>query len=141
MAEFYIPIAIQRLILVESKGFCEYCWSPSDFSPNSFQFDHIIPTSKGGQSVFQNLARSCGGCNGCKQDKTHSFDPLTYQLCRLYNPRTDVWTEHFQWSDDDLMIEGISNVGRTTVQLLQVNRIGAVNLRKLLKIVGLHPPF
>ena len=141
MAEKYIPVAIQRLVLAESKGFCEYCWLHSNFSSNSFHFDHILPTSKGGLSVFKNIVRSCGGCNGYKHDKTHYRDPLTRQLCRLYNPREDKWQEHFQWSNDDLVVEGITGIGRATVELLQLNRIGSVNLRVLLKLVGLHPPF
>ncbi len=141
MADAYIPVAVQRLVLVESKGFCEYCWLPSNFSSNSFQFDHIIPTSKGGLSVFENIARSCAGCNGYKQDKIHHFDPLTHQICRLYNPRQDKWLNHFQWIEDDLIIDGKTAIGRTTVQLLQLNRSGSVNLRRLLKMAGLHPPF
>ena len=141
MAETYIPVAIQRLVLAESKGCCEYCWSRSNFSSSSFHFDHIIPVSKEGLSTFDNIARSCGGCNGFKQDKTAYFDPLTHELCPLYNPRRDKWSEHFQWSADDLTVEGITSVGRTTVELLQVNRISNTNLRELLKTVNLHPPF
>lgn len=141
MANTYIPVAVQSLVLAESKGFCEYCWLPANFSSSSFQFDHIFPTSKGGLSVFRNLARCCAGCNGYKQDKIYYFDHLTHQLCRLYNPREDKWQEHFQWINDDLMIEGITGIGRATVQLLQLNRIGSVNLRNLLKMAGLHPPF
>ena len=141
MAEKYIPVAVQRLILVESKGFCEYCWLHANFASDSFHFDHIVPTSKGGLSVFRNIARSCGGCNGYKNDRTHYFDPLTRQLCRLYNPREDKWLDHFQWAKDDIQVEGITGIGRATVQLLQLNRVGSVNLRQLLKLVGLHPPF
>ncbi len=91
--------------------------------------------------MFTNIARSCAGCNGYKQDKTHYFDPLTHQLSHLYNTREDKWTEQFQWINDDLMVDGLTNIGRTTVKLLQLNRIGAVNLRQLLKMAGLHPPF
>ena len=141
MAETYIPVAVQRLILSESKGFCEYCWSSSRFSPSSFHFDHILPVSKDGQSIFDNIARSCAGCNGLKQDKIESFDPLTRQSYRLYNPRKDNWSEHFEWSANGLIIEGITGIGRATVELLQVNRLGNTNLRELLKTVGLHPPF
>lgn len=140
MAETYVPVAVQRLILSESKGFCEYCWSYSKFSSSPFHFDHIIPVSKNGQSVFDNIARSCAGCNGLKQDKIDGFDPLTRQIYRLYNPRKDEWLTHFEWSSDALIIDGITGVGRATVELLQVNRIANVNLRELLKTVGLHPP-
>jgi hypothetical protein len=35
---------------------------------------------------------------------------------------------------------GISPIGRTTVELLQVNRQANTNLRELLIMAGLHPP-
>jgi hypothetical protein len=140
MAEIYVPISIQRTILSLSNDCCEYCRYPASFSPTSFHFDHIIPVSKGGKSILANLARACGGCNGFKQNKTQYFDPITHQLCQLYHPREDKWEDCFQWSDDDLSIIGINPTGRATVELLQMNRQANVNLRELLKTVGLHPP-
>jgi HNH endonuclease len=140
MADFYIPVAIQRAIITVSKGHCEYCLVPEDYSTDFFCFDHIIPVKKYGLSEFDNLARSCGKCNGYKHDKTHHIDPLTSELCRLYHPRQDIWAEHFQWSPDALRLIGKTPIGRTTIDLLQINRKSAVNLRQLLKIVGLHPP-
>ena len=141
MAKLYIPVAVQRLVLSDSNGCCEYCLLQSDFSTDSFQFDHIIPVSKNGASVFENLAYCCGGCNGYKHKKTETYDPLTNQLTQLFHPRKDKWREHFQWSIDELYIEGITSTGRATVNLLQLNRKGNVNLRRLLKLGGLHPPF
>ena len=140
MAEFYIPIAIQRAVIVLSKGYCEYCFVPEDFSNDFFQFDHIIPFSKGGSSELKNIARTCGKCNGYKHHKTHHIDPLTQQPCRLYHPRQDDWSEHFRWHNDKLTLIGKTPIGRTTIDLLQINRYSSVNLRSLLKIVGLHPP-
>jgi hypothetical protein len=58
----------------------------------------------------------------------------------LFNPRTDIWADHFQWSDDDLQIIGTTSTGRATVQLLKVNRDVNINLRRLLKMAELHPP-
>ncbi len=140
MPEYYIPIAFQRSVIRLSNDCCEYCWYPAAFSPSSFHFDHIIPVIKDGKTILENLARACSGCNGHKQDKTHHFDPFTHQFCRLYNPRTDVWTDYFRWSDDDLLIVGINPIGRAAVELLQVNRQANINLRQLLIPVGMHPP-
>ena len=80
MAEFYIPIAIQRAIIALSKGHCEYCLVPEDYSTDFFCFDHIIPFKKGGLSELNNLARSCGKCNGFKHDKMTHFDSLTNNM-------------------------------------------------------------
>jgi hypothetical protein len=119
---------------------CEYCVSPSNFCPDSFQFDHIVAYSFGGASDGGNLAYSCGNCNLYKQNRTHHADPMTGSLVRLFHPRQQLWTDHFCWSDDELHILGMTPIGRATVELLQVNRTGNVNLRSLLKLVGLHPP-
>lgn len=140
MAEIYIPVPIQMEVLRLSNGYCEYCLYPESYASDFFHFDHIIPISKGGKSELINLARSCGRCNGLKAHNTECFDPLTGQKAPLFNPRMELWTEHFQWSDDDLLILGQTPIGRATADLLQLNRYNVVNLRQLLKNAGLHPP-
>jgi HNH endonuclease len=140
MSKIYIPVAIQRAILELSKNYCEYCVLPSNFSTDFFHFEHIIPVVLNGKTELENLARSCGICNNNKRDKIEHIDPLTQQIVRLYNPRQDIWSDHFQWSDDDLYIIGLTPIGRATIALLKLNRINATNLRKLLKMADLHPP-
>ncbi len=140
MPKNYIPLELQREIVKRAKGYCEYCLLPSAFSPNPFNFEHIIPLSKNGKSISENLAYSCGGCNAFKQDKIQNLDPLTLEHHNLYSPRLDSWSKHFDWSEDECHIIGITPIGRATVRLLKLNREGNVNLRKLLKIAGLHPP-
>lgn len=140
MRRVYIPIATQRAVLQRAKGYCEYCQLPASFSPSPYNFEHIIPLIKNGLTVAENLAYSCGGCNAYKKDKIQALDPLTRQLFPLFNPRTDIWSEHFQWNEDDLEMIGITPLGRATALLLKVNREGNLNLRRLLKMAGLHPP-
>jgi HNH endonuclease len=122
------------------KAIANTCQLPVAFSPASFNFEHIIPLIKHGLTILLNLAFSCGGCNSYKKDKTEALDPLTRQLMPLFNPRTDIWTDHFEWSADDLQVIGTTPTGRATVQLLKVNREGNINLRRLLKMAELHPP-
>ena len=140
MAE-YIPLKIKKLILAASHGYCEYCWSPSEYTSAIYHFDHILPVVNGGKSFFLNLAYSCNACNSYKSDKIQYLDSVTQQICSLYHPRTDLWTDHFQWSPDFLRMEGISPTGRATIELLRVNRPQVMNLRLILKLIGLHPPF
>ena len=111
-----------------------------NFSTDFFHHEHIIPLALDGKTEIENLARSCGICNNNKSDKIEHTDPLTKQIARLYHPRQDVWADHFQWRDDDLQIIGITPIGRATIELLKLNRVNAVNLRKLLKMADLHPP-
>jgi HNH endonuclease len=140
MAEVYIPISIQQEVIVLANGYCEYCLYPEKYSSAFFHFDHIISLFEGGTSELSNIARCCGYCNGFKKAKTHHFDPATGKITALFNPRKSLWVEHFQWSDDDLLILGQSDIGRATVELLQLNRQNVVNLRQILKKNREHPP-
>ncbi len=140
MPKVYVPVAIQRVVVERAKGYCEYCLLPVAFSPASFNFEYIIPVVKQGETTLSNLAFSCGGCSAHKKDKVEALDPLTRQLSPLFNPRTAIWSDNFQWNDDDSQIVGTSPAGRATAQLLKVNRIGNINLRRLLKLAGIHPP-
>jgi hypothetical protein len=140
MAKFSIPAFLQEIVRKRANGFCEYCLAPAMFSPDSFTIDHIIPISLGGLSISENLAYADGGCNGHKYNKISHFDPLTNQLAPLFNPRLDIWKVHFQWSEDETLIIGMTPTGRATVELLHLNRESNINLRKLLILAGLHPP-
>jgi HNH endonuclease len=136
----YISVFLQRKVIERAHDCCEYCLCPADYSIDFFQFDHIEPVCVGGLTILENLARSCGGCNGYKANKTHYFDPLTDLPCPLYNPRISQWSQHFQWNDDNLRLIGKTAIGRTTIELLRLNRKGVMNQRAVLKLIGLHPP-
>ena len=60
------------------------------------------------------------------------MDPLTGQLVRLFHPRTDRWTDHFEL--DRARIAGKTPVGRATVQVLAMNAEGPVQLRRLVRL-------
>ena len=141
MSEKYIPAKVKRKVQLAAKGLCEYCFCLESNSISPFHFDHIVPTSLGGISVYENLARSCGGCNNAKSNYIVGLDPLTRQSVPLYRPREDEWSTHFRWSDDYLTIIGITATGRATIEVLRLNRKGVVNMRKLTVTTGEHPPF
>ena len=107
---------------------CEYCLSPAAYSAQPFEVDHIIPTSKGGQTTLDNLAFSCG-CNGHKSNHTHAQDPETGRRVPLFNPRRQRWTRHFAWSEDFTHIAGRTMTGRATTEALRLNRSELINLR------------
>jgi hypothetical protein len=79
-------------------------------------------------------------CANFKGEQTTSIDPLTEEVVRLFNPRQQVWREHFRWSEDHTQIMGLSACGRATVIALKFNIDEAVNFRKLLITAGWHPP-
>lgn len=78
---------------------------------------------------MENLALSCLSCNRHKGSDLTSFDPVTGDVTRLFDPRSQVWAEHFEL--DRGRIRGLSAIGRTTVMLLKFNTPTAVLNRQL----------
>ncbi len=111
-----------------------------DYATEPFAIEHIIPRSRHGTSEADNLAFSCSGCNGHKYNKMEALDPVDGKVVPLFNPRQDKWQSHFSWSDDYTRIIGLTAVGRATIETLQLNRPGLLNIRSLLYSIGKHPP-
>ena len=131
---------LRRKVIARARGYCEYCRCPDSFSSNPFAVDHILPKAKGGKATLSNLAYACQGCNGKKSDKTKAVDPLTLKPVPLFHPRRQSWAEHFSWNRNFTMIIGLTATGRATVAVMEMNRTGNINLRRLLRISKQHPP-
>jgi hypothetical protein len=123
---------------------CEYCMAPESISPDRFEVEHIQPRARGGGDDPPNLALSCSACNRRKSEATHGIDPEadTLTLVALYNPRRDVWREHFsvQLTADAMLIIGRTAVGRATVHRLGMNDQHVAAARIIWGLVGLFPP-
>lgn len=127
-----MTIAERRAFVLHRAGYaCEYCKFLLTFAAGIFVEEHIFPTAKGGTFALLNLAAACSSCNGRKYVLTTAIDPISKQEVPLFNPRTDIWTNHFQWSDDFLLIEGITDVGRATIERLDMNHEFTQNFRRL----------
>lgn len=113
---------------------------PDHFSNGLYAVDHIIPHSIKPDDSTDNLAWAYPACNSCKSDKVEGTDPESGITTRLFNPRYQNWRDHFDWSADGHQIFGLSDIGRTTVAVLELNRPESVNVRSLLIRAGLHPP-
>ena len=136
-----ISLTALRKLVFERAGYCcEYCLIPMACSIQPYAVEHIIPKSEGGSNDLNNLACSCGGCNGHKYNKRKAPDPANNDMVALFNPREHPWIDHFTWSNDFQRLIGISPTGRATIEALQLNRTGVVKVRKLLLLAGEHPP-
>ncbi len=89
---------------------------------------------------MDNLALACQGCNNHKYTKTKGRNPVSGKIVPLYHPRHQRWQDHFTWDEDFILIVGLSSTGWATVEALQLNREGLVNLRRVLYAMGEHPP-
>ena len=100
---------------------CEYCQYPEQFSPSSFEVEHIIPKAAGGLTKHNNLALACSHCNAHKATRQKGVDPFTKTDVRLFNPRIDDWATHFFLNRETGEIEGRTPIGRATVEVLVMN--------------------
>ncbi len=112
----------------------------AEYSPDTFSIEHIVPVARGGRHDLSNLALSCQGCNNRKFVSMDAEDPVNGERVSLFHPRREYWSDHFAWNEDCTLVIGLTPTGRATVERLDLNRSGVVNLRRLLLIVGLHPP-
>jgi HNH endonuclease len=140
MSSEYVPVALRQLVFDRARGLCEYCRSPAKYAVDPLVIDHIQPVSRGGETISENLASSCQTCNNYKYNKIESRDPVTDELAPLFNPRQMEWSQHFTWNEDTTEMLGITPTGRATVALLQTNRDGVMNIRRVLVIMNEHPP-
>ncbi len=77
---------------------CEYCQLHQKDSPlAALHVEHIRPITHGGTDELENLALACIDCNLHKGPNLTGVDPETAQVTELFNPRRDVWSDHFEW--------------------------------------------
>jgi hypothetical protein len=119
---------------------CEYCQSHQDYLMSWLQIDHFRPVSKGGNSKDENLCLACELCNQHKWNQTEAIDPINQDVVALFNPRLQVWQDHFVWSEDGVSIVGLTPYGRATVVVLKLNNGLALKVRGHWVGAGWHPP-
>ena len=74
---------------------CEYCHAPEGAFNLPFEVEHIVPSVSGGPTEQENLALACRSCNAFKAVRVVGTDPETQATVPLFNPRRDVWDDHF----------------------------------------------
>jgi hypothetical protein len=108
---------------------CEYCrLAQSELALVAFQIEHVIARQHGGSDDQSNSCLACHWCNLHKGPNIASLDGA--QLVPLFNPRTQVWSEHFMCQGERII--GLTSVGRVTVQLLNMNDPDRLELRRFL---------
>ena len=119
MTEDYIPAALRRQVIERARQRCEYCLLPDGVTFFPHEVDHIIAVKHGGATDEANLALACWRCNRHKGSDLGSFDPQTGAFSFLFNPRTQLWDEHFTLVGLDVI--GATPEGRATIRLLRLN--------------------
>lgn len=128
----------RRLVKLRSQNRCEYCQLDQAYSILPHQIDHVRATKHHGSNTMENTCFSCAHCNASKGSNVAGYDPETSLLTPLFNPRNDVWTDHFRWQGGILV--GLTSVGRATIDVLRINDPNCVEQRQALIETGLFPP-
>jgi HNH endonuclease len=132
----YIPADLRRLVSERANCLCEYCLSFEGYSAVKFQIEHIVSIKHGGLTVSENLALACIFCNLSKGTDVGTF-LYGQHIVRLFNPRTDLWKEHFEFFG--VQILPLTEIGEATVKILQLNDVERLTERQELSTYGLYP--
>src|SRR5262249_28473480 len=112
--------ATRRLVRERAQHRCEYCRLPQAAQPYiTFHIEHILPRKHGGTDDPSTLALACQRCNVCKGTDLSGIDPYSGNVERLFNPRTQDWSDHFELRG--ALILGRTPTGRATVAVLGMN--------------------
>lgn len=136
-----IPAAFREAVVRRAGNRCEYCRLSQDTQIATFPVDHGLPIVRAGETTLTNLVLACPRCNAAKWTHVSGPDPISGEIMPLFNPRTQVWTNHFRWTAADAaVLEPLTAVGRATLALLDMNNNRHLEVRHWLIVLGLHPP-
>ncbi|MBW4488816.1 MAG: HNH endonuclease [Trichocoleus desertorum ATA4-8-CV12] len=133
-----IPASLRRLVIQRANHRCEYCGISQLGQVATFHIDHIIPEVAGGETTSENLALACVSCSLRKGARQALKDVETGKIVSVFNPRQQVWEDHFAWSG--VQVVGLTAIGRATVQALDLNRATMLAIRGEEELLGRHPP-
>jgi hypothetical protein len=119
--------ALRIQVRQRAQGRCESCQMPDWVTELPHQADHIRALKHDGPTELANLCWACARCNDFKGSDVSAFVPGTDRLVRLFNPRIDIWTEHFRW--DEAVLRGTTDIAQATIFLLRLNADHRVNVR------------
>jgi 5-methylcytosine-specific restriction endonuclease McrA len=60
----------RRAVFARDGGRCQYCAAPAE------SIDHVVPRSRGGEHVWENVVAACRACNTRKRDRMLSETPM-----------------------------------------------------------------
>jgi HNH endonuclease len=83
--------------------------------------DQLQPRSLGGSDTEENLALACNRCNQNRYNFVVGRDLETSTISPLFNPRNQLWQEHFIWSLDATKVIETTAIGRATCDRLDMN--------------------
>jgi hypothetical protein len=115
-----IPWVVRDFVADRDGGRCGYCSLHQYGQGAVFHINHIVPRSRGGKTVIENLVLQCPCCSLRKANKIDAIDPSTNETCPIFQPLLQRWDDHFVLESDGLC-RGLTPSGRATVMALGMN--------------------
>jgi hypothetical protein len=133
-----ISAALRDEVVLRARNRCEYCQLSQLGQEATFHIDHVIPRAAGGPTTADNLALACVSCSLRKWAHQTAIDPDSGKEVPLFNPRTQIWAEHFAWHG--ALVESRTPTGRATEAALAMNRPLIIAIRQEEMARYRHPP-
>lgn len=130
-----IPVALRRQVILRAHHLCEYCLVHEADFYLAGEVDHTKPIKYGGTNVFENLAYSCAYCNRFK-GYTEAI-VMNGRAIRLYNPRLDHWSDHFELSEAIILAK--TEIAEATLLVLRINAEERIQERLVYIEEGTYP--
>jgi len=74
----------RRAVFARDGHRCQYCGATAE------NIDHVVPRSRGGEHVWENVVASCRPCNAAKEDRLLSETHLTLRR-QPFAPKETIW--------------------------------------------------
>ena len=133
----YISEILREEVELRAEGRCEYCRVRIEDTYFGGEIDHILSLKHRGETLSENLALACQPCNRNKGSDLGSISDTSNTLVRFFNPRIDIWIEHFQ-INENAEIEFLTEIGEVTVFIFGFNEPERIDERKGLIELGLY---
>jgi hypothetical protein len=132
-----LTAALRATVIWRAADRCEYCGLAQAGQEAVFHIDHVIPRTAGGPTTEENLALACVSCSLHKAAKQTAVDPADGREVPLFNPRIQLWSDHFRWEGQTVV--GVTPTGRATIAALKLNRPLILAIRREEAFRGRHP--
>jgi hypothetical protein len=133
-----ITVAQRRAVIQRAGDCCEYCRLTEIDELAPFHVDHIIPLKHGGTDDLDNFCLACYMCNLFKGSNMAAGDPFTGAATFLFNPRSQIWDDHFE-INQDATLTGKTPEGRATINVMRMNDEAQVQYRRFAVSAGDYP--
>lgn len=95
---WYTPRFTSKNIYERDEGQCQYCGIFVPF--NEFEYEHVVPQSRGGLTNWDNIVLSCRACNQTKRDRTPEEAGMRLlKKPKRPQPRPKAAAAHLKWRE------------------------------------------